>query len=501
MVFTTQLFLFVFFPLCLSSYLLLDFLERRTGLAAFLAKYRLRDLLLILFSLAFYMWAFFDDIYRLLIYILLLHFAARRIERARRSGLGLRLYREGEKGEKPYKTLSLALFPLCAALFAFVFYLVYINYTPLLGQIWNLLFDDALQPQRLLAPLGLSFITFSAVSYLCDVYRGQATAGSLIDCALYISFFPKVVSGPIVLWKDFQPQIRSRRVGLELSAEGVNRIMMGFAKKVLLADIFGACLAQTDLKSMDQITALASLLLFMLQLYYDFSAYSDIALGLARLFGFEFKENFNFPYRSKSISEFWRRWHISLGSWFREYVYIPLGGSRAGLRRTLRNLGLVFLLTGIWHGAGWNYILWGALNGLLVILERLLQDKKVYKLTPDWIKYGFTMLAVMLLWQLFRFQELADAGLLLRLAFGLQRHETLYYSWPYYLSPRVLSAVCVGLLGATLLGSPRLRGLGERLRSSRVGYALQEVFWLLVFALSILFMVNSTYSPFLYFQY
>lgn len=184
------------------------------------------------------------------------------------------------------------------------------------------------EPQSILAPLGLSFITFSAISYLADIYRGNASAGSLIDCALYITFFPKVISGPIVLWKDFQAQIKQRKMSLNLSADGINRIIIGFAKKVLLADTFGACLTNIGTQGIDQLTAFGTLILYMLQIYYDFAGYSDIAIGLAKLFGFEFKENFDFPYRSKSISEFWRRWHISLGSWFRQYVYFPLGGSR-----------------------------------------------------------------------------------------------------------------------------------------------------------------------------
>lgn len=186
--------------------------------------------------------------------------------------------------------------------------------------------------------------------------------------------------------------------------------MAGFAKKVILADTFGACLAGIPLSGIDQATALGTLVLYMLQIYFDFSGYSDIAIGISELFGFEFNVNFNFPYRSTSISEFWRRWHISLGAWFREYVYFPLGGSRSGKRKTLVNLAVVFALTGFWHGASWNYILWGAVNGGFVILERILQEKKFYRKTPNWLKYMVTMCIVLLCWQLFRFQDIGAAA-------------------------------------------------------------------------------------------
>lgn len=177
----------------------------------------------------------------------------------------------------------------------------------------------------MIAPLGLSFITFSAISYLADIYRGQARSGSLLDCALYLSFFPKVVSGPIVLWKDFQPQIRSHTSTWETCADGLNRIMIGFVKKTILADTFGACLASIGLTGIDRITAAGTLVLYMLQIYYDFSGYSDIAIGLAKLFGFQCKENFHFPYCSRSISEFWRRWHISLGIMVPRILLYPAG--------------------------------------------------------------------------------------------------------------------------------------------------------------------------------
>ncbi len=463
MVFTTQIFLFVFFPLCMAAYMLVYGLERCQG-GRFLQKIRARDLILIVFSLGFYMWACFENVFRLLIYVGAVYLMALWVEMAKKNG----------RRRYPL-AVSAALLVIC---------LVYCSY-----------FSAAA------APLGISFITFSAISYLVDIYRENGTAGSLIDCGLYLTFFPKVASGPIVLWKDFQPQIGSQRITLAGSVSGINRIMIGFAKKLILADSFGACLAEIGSNGIDRVTAAGTLILYMLQIYYDFSGYSDIAIGLSWLFGFEVKENFNFPYRSCSISEFWRRWHISLGTWFREYVYFPLGGSRAGSGRTLCNLAIVFALTGIWHGAGWNYALWGFINGAFVVLERVIQDKRFYRKTPKTVKYIITMVVVMLFWQLFRFPLVADVGNTLGILFGTVHFPRIPYTWKHFFDVRMLVFMGVGLIGSTLAGSPAVVGAYRRAVSTRAGCAVQEAVLLALFVLSILFMVNSTYSPFIYFQY
>lgn len=500
--FTTSIFLFAFFPLCLLAYILCDRLSLLKKAGAFLNRIRAKDILLILFSLAFYMWACFDDVFRLCLYILLIYLAARWIEASRKKRLYINIYKEGQNdGSQTNKKLFLSLFPFIFAVACLVICLIYYKYSGFLTQLGNTLLGSSNEPQSILAPLGLSFITFSAISYLADIYRGNASAGSLIDCALYITFFPKVISGPIVLWKDFQAQIKQRKMSLNLSADGINRIIIGFAKKVLLADTFGACLTNIGAQGIDQLTAFGTLILYMLQIYYDFAGYSDIAIGLAKLFGFEFKENFDFPYRSKSISEFWRRWHISLGSWFRQYVYFPLGGSRAGLKKTLRNLAVVFALTGIWHGAGWNYLLWGFINGAMVILERVIQNKPFYKKTPNFIKYAFTMLIVMLFWQLFRFQSLKDTVNLLGTIIGINRPENIYYTWQYYFDAQMITFIIIGILGATVLGSPRLKAFYGKFSATKGGLIVQQTVLLLLFVLAVLFMINSTYSPFIYFQY
>ena len=501
MVFTTQVFLFYFFPICITGYILIEKLEV-CNICPFLNKIRAKDILLIVFSLGFYMWACFDDVLRLVVFIILVYILALWIQTSGQKKLFLDIKKECSNNNSIiYKRFYINVIPFILSVSLVIFFLIYFNYSSLVAYIWNMLFRDSVASKSLLAPLGLSFITFSAVSYLSDIYSGNATTGSIIDCALYLSFFPKIASGPIILWQNFQGQIKNRKSTSEISTDGLNRIIIGFAKKLILADTFGSCLAKISLQGIDRITAVGTLILYMMQIYYDFSGYSDIAIGLSKLFGFEFKDNFNFPYRSKSISEFWRRWHISLGAWFRQYIYIPLGGNRADMYKTLRNLAIVFALTGIWHGAGWNYILWGCINGTLVILERIIQNKPFYQKTPGPIKYAGTMLIVMLFWQLFRFQNLSDIVNLFGVILGTIQFDKIFYTWQYYFDNSIIILTILGIVGATWLGNPKILKQYNKIASTKVGYTIQETALLILFVLSILYMVNSTYSPFIYFQY
>ncbi len=500
MVFSTQFFLFVFFPLSLTCYLISHFLQNHGPLRHFLAKIRLSDLIVVLFSLEFYKWACFDDLIKLVTYILAVYMAGRMIQVSVARKRFIKIY-QGSDETTPCKKFPLSVIPFAVFIGLALLCLIHFKYTVFLSEITNALFRSGSEPASILAPLGISFITFSTISYLTDIYRGNAQAGSLLDCALFLSFFPKVVSGPIVLWKQFQPQIPNRKVNLDRAVFGLNRIMIGFAKKVILADQFGACLASIEYTNIDSLTALGTVVLYTLQIYYDFAGYSDIAIGLCALFGFEVEENFNFPYRSKSISEFWRRWHISLGTWFREYVYFPLGGSRVSTKKTLRNLGIVFLLTGIWHGASWNYIIWGCLNGLFVLIERLIQQKPFYKKIPSVFKHIVTMLIVMICWQYFRFEELETMQQCWNIILGKISFERIPYTWMHYYNARIITLMSLGILGATLLGSPHIQKYYKKFSETTVGYCMQQVILLVLFFTAILFMINSTYSPFLYFQY
>lgn len=481
MLFTNFIFLFVFFPLCVGGYLILWVIQKKIGKM----NLRIGDIFLILASLVFYGWAKLDGILYLCVYILLVYVMGKIVEK------------KGSSVNKSQTVAGIAVLVLAGILYFYK----YINFTL---QSLNDILQTNFTLFYLLVPLGISFITFSAISYVVDIHRGNGTAGNLLDVALYLSFFPKAVSGPIVLWKDFQPQIGGRTVNDVRFIYGLNRIMSGYAKKVLLADSFGAMVSdiqQNFVSGMDLPTAWWCALLYMLQIYYDFAGYSDIALGLGELFGFRFKENFYFPYVSASITEFWRRWHISLGTWFREYIYIPLGGNRKGKGRTLVNLFIVFLVTGIWHGAGWNYILWGVLNGMCMLIERCIRDKKFYVRIPYAVKWGVTMFIVLVSWEIFRLTSLSEGADFLGIMFGVTEFSLVNFTFAYYFTPKMITLVVIGILGATVFHKKCFYDIYSKVNESGILFVIQEVILFGIMILTVMFMVNSTYSPFIYFQY
>lgn len=498
MAFTTQTFLFVFFPIFCILYIVINLLGNVLKLKPFFKRFRFLDLLLIGFSLIFYSWTCFDDVFRLCIYIIILHVLALYIQKSRNTSYHICLKTEGAKQSKNIYVAYIILF---VSVIYLVGVLIHFKYGALISNINNFLFKTTVESKSILAPLGISFITFSAISYLSDVYLGKAAAGNLIDCFLYITFFPKVVSGPIVLWRDFSKQINDRKITLSFSYEAVNRIMIGFAKKLILADTFGACIAGIPENCLDIQSSWGVAVLYMLQIYYDFSGYSDIAIGISKLIGFEFYENFNFPYLSKSVSEFWRRWHISLGTWFKEYIYIPLGGSRKSRKRTVINLATIFVLTGVWHGAGWTYMLWGAINGFFVVVEHLIRDKKLYKNMPSIIKWIFTTVVTFFSWEFFRFTDFQKLLDWFKVMFGITRYNDISYTWQYYFDKRIIVFCIIGILGATIFGLPKVQKIYKDLRARKVGYIINQLVIFILFIISILFLINSVYSPFIYFQY
>ncbi len=476
MAFTTQTFTFLFLPLCLAMYYLTVLLEKRGFLSTFFQKIRATDLLLIGIGCVFYLWACFDDLFRFLTYILIIWLLGKAIE------------------TRPQKS-TLFVIGVCFSLFV----LIHFKYTGMVFTVWNFFFKDSLSQDPIVAPLGISFITFSAISYLADIYHEKAKSGSLIDCALYLSFFPKVVSGPIVLWRDFEGQARTKNINLTGFVDGISLLMLGFAKKLILADSFGNSLSKMG--GIDTPTAWFGALLYMLQLYFDFSGYSDIAIGLSKMLGFSVKDNFNFPYLSCSISEFWRRWHISLGTWFKEYVYIPLGGNRKGTAQTLVNVLVVFLLTGIWHGAGVTYLTWGGINGICIVIEKLIAKKNWYQKIPNFLKWICTFLITFFCWELFRFESFSDFYTWVMIMFGKLQSYDLPYTWKYYLDAQILTLAIIGLLGSTIFGLPKVQQIQQKILQTKSGYAIRQLVLLLLFVLSIVFMVNSQYSPFIYFRY
>ncbi len=379
-----------------------------------------------------------------------------------------------------------------------LFFYKYVNF--FLG-IFNGLFSLEINSISLLVPLGISYVTFSSVSYLVDIYRGDETPRNLIDTMLYLVFFPKISSGPIVLYKDFFA-MQWKKNTAEQWVSGINRIIIGISKKVIVADYFCGVIEQMgNISSMDQETALLSILLYGFQIYFDFSGYSDMAIGLGRLLGFPMKENFNFPYRSLSITEFWRRWHISLGTIFREYLYIPLGGNRRGKKKTLLNLAIVFFLTGLWHGAGFNYILWGMIHGVAMIFERIGNNKDRLEKVPAFVRWLGTMIIVFVGWEFFRYGDLYAIKSIFWVALGIQGNSVIPFSFIYYFDLKMVVMLIVAVIGSTWWGSSRILKRVESIRSKTWTYALMEGGLLILFILDIIFMINSSYSPFIYFQY
>ena len=349
-------------------------------------------------------------------------------------------------------------------------------------------------------PVGISFYTFQIMSYTIDVYRGDARVQRrIVPFGTYVTLFPQLIAGPIVRYSDVDEQLTSRKETVDKFASGVQRFCAGLAKKVLLADTVYVLLNYYHEAFAFEQTVLGAwliVILYTFQIYFDFSGYSDMAIGLGRMLGFEFLENFNYPYVSKSITEFWRRWHISLSTWFREYVYIPLGGNRKGKLRQYRNIAVVWLLTGFWHGASWNFLLWGAYFAVLLIVEKLFLYKWLQK-APAVLAHIYTMFFVCISWLIFYFTDLGEGLTCLKAMFGVGVSSfatpTVVYDLLRYLP---LLAVCV--LAATPLPKRIFDALKNRFVTMRYAQVLLLAGAFLVITA---YLVDSTFSPFLYYRF
>jgi alginate O-acetyltransferase complex protein AlgI len=383
---------------------------------------------------------------------------------------------------------------------------------------WNFLWDNlqALAPgiERFPAtpvalPIGVSFFTFQAMSYVIDVHRGDVKASrNPIDFGMYKSLFPQLIAGPIVRYRDVAAQIVERTTSTAGFARGARRFILGLAKKMLVANVLAEVADKIfglDPHSLDAGTAWLGTICYTAQIYFDFSGYSDMAIGLGHMLGFRFLENFDFPYVSRSVTEFWRRWHISLSSWFRDYLYVPLGGNRAGAGRTYANLLAVFFLCGLWHGAAWNFVVWGLFHGAFLVLERLVRGER--RGESSWIGLPYTLVVAMVGWVFFRAPTLGQAWVHLQAMFGLGGGDGRAVHAGLYLDPLVVTALVAACVGST----PWLRHLlawRERRLAGRAGDALDgaleivglgAVLGLLV--LSSLMLSAGTYNPFIYFRF
>ena len=347
-------------------------------------------------------------------------------------------------------------------------------------------------------PIGISFFTFSLLSFLFDIYRGRAPAAkNIIDFGLYVTFFPKLVSGPIVRYAEMEAQLREHPFSWEKFGSGARQFLIGLAKKVLIANTLGTTFYALSALSVTSLSAAGAWLCaisYSLMLYFDFGGYSDMAIGLAGMFGFALEKNFDYPYLSGTVAEFWRRWHISLGTWFREYVYIPLGGSRCGSLRTALNLMVVWLLTGIWHGTGACFLLWGVYYGVLLVLEKLIL-RRVLNKVPDAVCHILTLLCVVIGWVFFFSPSPQAAFAMLGRMFGTGK--LLDTAAKYYWSA-AWRVILLAVFACLPVGARFGRSL---LRRGRAWIPLSIVYYAVLLLLCIAGMMNDTYSAFLYFQF
>ncbi|MDC8005887.1 MBOAT family protein [Aureisphaera galaxeae] len=350
-------------------------------------------------------------------------------------------------------------------------------------------------------PIGISFYTFQTLSYTIDVYRGKVPANrNFVDFACYVTMFPQLVAGPIVRYADINDQLNNKEISFSNFHKGVERFIIGLSKKVFIANTFGAIadgIFAEDIGNLSTPMAWLGIVAYSFQIYFDFSGYSDMAIGLGRMFGFKFLENFNYPYISKSIKEFWRRWHISLSTWFRDYVYISLGGNRSGKYRTYVNLFIVFFVTGLWHGASWNFVVWGLFHGVFIVIERVGFDAW---LSSRWkpIQHFYTLLVVIIGWVFFRAADLSTALLYLKKMFVYSSGEVSLNSYLAYhhLTPRTLFFVLV----AVVFSMPVYKFLDDKVLPERIPL-LRPVVFCSLFVLSIVYIGSETYNPFIYFRF
>ena len=441
----------------------------------FLVPKRLKNAVLLLFSLLFYGWGEPKYVFLMLATIAVFY------------GCGLAIGKaNGQKWKKFWLLVSAAVGIGLLAVFKYADFFVE-NFNAATGLSVPLL--------RLALPVGISFYTFQSLSYTVDVYRGAAQVQKdPIAFGAYVTLFPQLIAGPIVRYTEVAAKLNSRTHSWEAAMEGIRRFLVGLGKKVILADNFAlltAIFRESGEKSVLFYWMYA--VAFTLNIYFDFSGYSDMAIGLGRIFGFHFPENFNYPYLSKSVTEFWRRWHMSLGGWFRDYVYIPMGGNRVKKWRWIVNIFTVWMLTGFWHGAAWNFILWGLLFGALLLTEKLVPA--IGKL-PDILKHAYVLLIIVLSFVLFNGDSLSQVGADFAGLFGFGglpavTAETLYYLRSYGL------LFALGFLGAT----PLVKNVALRLEKTKIGAALEVAALTGILLICTAYLVDGSFSPFLYFRF
>ena len=476
MVFSSITFLWIFLPIVLLINYLFSFIKNEK------AKFWCKNTVLLIASLVFYAWG---GLWYLLIMI--------------SSILGNYLFALGIHYAKNHPKVKKT-----TLVFAIIFnlgLLFYFKYANFFMSILENIAHANFGLREVVLPIGISFFTFQAMSYVIDVYWGKSECQkNPVLLALYIAFFPQLIAGPIVKYNEIEAQLKNRSENTEKFLEGIKRFLYGLAKKVIIANSVGGvaeAVFSNEISALGTGAAWVGIICYTIQIYYDFSGYSDMAIGLGKMFGFEFCENFNYPYTSLSIREFWRRWHISLSSWFKEYVYIPLGGNRKGKWRTLLNLFIVFLLTGIWHGANYTFLLWGVIFGIFLVVERLflgnLLEKNKFK-PLNWI---YTMFVVVILWVFFRAESVGYAfGFIGRLfdfsagTFNIAQEVSLW-QW---------GALLFGILFSGFIQRP-LKGVYDKVKGKSWMFWIDFLCQISLFIVCIVILMSNTFNPFIYFQF
>lgn len=474
MVFSSVIFLFYFLPATLGVY--------------FIVKKELRNAVLLLASLFFYAWGEPKFIVVLILSIFINYLV----------GIGIHVFRESGKAK----------WIMAIGVFANLFILFFYKYIDFTISIFNHISlkiipgYGAISPMGIALPIGLSFFTFQGLSYVIDVYKNTVPVQkNPLHIALYISMFPQLVAGPIVRYIDIAPEIVSRESKLEDVSAGLRRFIIGLSKKVMVADILASVSDQIFNMPLEQLTASVAwlgIICYTFQIFFDFSGYSDMAIGLGRIFGFRFMENFNLPYISCSVSEFWRRWHISLSTWFRDYLYIPMGGNRKG--NVYLHLLIVFFCTGLWHGAALTFIAWGLWHGTFLVLERVGRLKGYKVPFPRWVCWGYTGFVVIIGWVLFRSRDLVYAAGFFRAMCGICSPDFKFMGLAYYLDNQIIftlmaaAIVSIGIPGKIMnfLQNKQWGHLWEHLK--------MYVYWFLLLCCMTM-IVNGNYSPFIYFRF
>lgn len=463
MLFTSISFLYYFLPLVLIIY--------------FIVPRKYKNLILFIFSLLFYFYGEPKYIFLMLLEIFVAYIGAILVDK--------------------YKSKDIFIF----IIFIHILLLVIFKYTDFIIEIFNNVFNFNLKLFNISLPIGISFYTFQIISYIVDVYKGKVKVQkNFLKLATYISLFPQLIAGPIVRYESIEKELDDRKETFEDFSYGVRRFVIGLFKKVLIANILGELITKFNL--IDERSILLYWIFsisYMLQVYFDFSAYSDMAIGLGRMFGFHFLENFNYPYISKSITEFWRRWHISLGTWFRDYVYIPLGGNRVNKIKFLRNIIIVWLLTGIWHGASLNFCIWGLFFGIMLIIEKFSFNKYLEKI-PSFIRRIYVLFIVMISFIIFGSSNMNDAFNTIKGLFGFNKEVFINNYTIYYLKNYLFV-----LILAILLSTPLIKKLVLKLKKNcfikKLFDILEIVSIPIILVIVTSYLIDNSYNPFLYFRF